>query len=602
MKSKLLFSFMFVFFGLTSKAQQFNPLLASMLQDTLDTYVFQISNIKGMSASVYIPGQGIWTGVSGVSYTGQPITSDMRFGIASNTKLFCSVMMLKLAENNIISLDDSLSNWLTITNPNIDPNITIRQLLNHTSGISDPFFSSPWFDTINLNPTRVFTPNEVLTWVGAPLFPTGTSYGYSNTNYVLVGMIAQSASGYSLATLIRDSILTPLNMDSTFIDVEEPINGTIAHRWWNTIDYNDTSRVGLNSAVGYAGSIFSTSSEMVQWYHALFNGQLINQSSMNELTTFIATSNPNYQYGLGLSRDITQGYQYWGHGGRTWGYKSKMMYDTCLHVSVAGITNSEPSGVDAVTFLIYRAVKNHIPGCSAAITGPNSVCVGTNSVTFSIPPIINATSYSWTLPAGITGTSNTNSITVNIGIGASSGNITVTGINNYGPGGFSTLWLTVTPIPPTPVILQNGDTLISNALSGNQWYNSNGIIIGATNQTYIATSNDTYYDIVTLSGCSSDTSNLINVVLTSIVELSAPDGITIYPNPFSAQAVLQTDAVLYNATLTVVNVFGQIVAGIKNINGQTITLQRNGLPAGLYFVRLTDDNKQITTKKIIITD
>ncbi len=200
--------FTFSVFGL--KAQQFNSLLASMLQDTMDTYVSQISNIKGMSASVYIPGQGVWTGVARNSYDGQPITADMRFGIASNTKLFVSVMMLKLAENNIIDLDDPLSDWLTISNVNINSNATIRQLLNHSSGISDPFFAGPWFDTINANPNRVFTPNEVMNWVGAPLFNPGTSWSYSNTNYVLAGMVAESASGYSLGTLIRDSILDPL--------------------------------------------------------------------------------------------------------------------------------------------------------------------------------------------------------------------------------------------------------------------------------------------------------------------------------------------------------------------------------------------------------
>ena len=124
--------------GSSSKAQTFNPLLANMLQDTLNTYVSQFTNIKGMSASVYIPGQGIWTGISGISYVTQPITTDMRMGIGSNTKLFVSTIILKLAEDNILSLDDSISRWLP-DYPNINPNIKIRQLLNHSSGISDPF-------------------------------------------------------------------------------------------------------------------------------------------------------------------------------------------------------------------------------------------------------------------------------------------------------------------------------------------------------------------------------------------------------------------------------------------------------------------------------
>lgn len=487
---------------LNVQGQSFNPLLAAMLQDTLNTYVSQISNIKGMSAAVHIPGQGIWTGVSGNSYSGHPITSDMRMGIASNTKLFVSTVMLILAENNHISLDDSLSKWLPNYN-NINPNIKIRQLLNHSSGVSDPLFVSPWMDTIKANPTRVFTPNEVLGWVGAPLFPVGTSYGYSNINYVLAGMIAENATGYHISQLIRDSVLTPLNMDSTFYDVEEPASGTIAHRWWNLVDYNDTSRVGLNTAAGCAGSLFSTASEMTQWYNALFNGQILSPASMTELTTFIPTGNPTYRYGLGLSRDKTQNLSYWGHGGSTWGYRSKMIYDTCLHISVCGLTNSFPSGMESVTFLLYRAVKNHIPGCSGPLSGITTVCQGTNSVVYTVPPIPNATSYLWILPSGASGTSSTNTININYGGNAVSGTLIVRGVNNYGAGGASSLWITVNPTPPIPSITQNGNTLASSSASGNQWLLNGQIIGGATGQTYNPLQNGNYQVSVTLSGCAS---------------------------------------------------------------------------------------------------
>src|SRR5947207_1053294 len=132
-------------------------------------------------------------------------------------------------------------------------------------------------------------------------------------------MVAQSATGSTISQLIRDSILTPLNMDSTFYDVQEPATGTIAHRWWNNVDWNDTARTGLNTAGGCAGSIFSTSSEMAQWYAALFSGQIISPASLTELTNFVQTVNPNYDYGLGFARETTAGRTYWGHGGSTWG-------------------------------------------------------------------------------------------------------------------------------------------------------------------------------------------------------------------------------------------------------------------------------------------
>ncbi|MCX6275995.1 MAG: serine hydrolase [Bacteroidetes bacterium] len=447
MKKRALANIVFLAFFLIAapclKAQPFNPLLASMLQDTLSFYVSAVGNIKGMSAAVYLPGQGTWQGTAGESYAGQPITSDMEFGIASNTKLFVSAVMLKLMENNILSLDDSLHNWLP-SFPNIDPDITIRQLLNHTSGVQDPIFLSPWKDTIMNNPSRIFTPQEVLSWVGTPLFPAGTSWSYSNINYILAGMIAESATGFHISKLIRDSILTPLNLDSTFYDVEEQERGIIAHRWFNSIDYNDTSRVGLNTAGGCAGALFSNSGDMTKWYHALMTGQLLNQNSLDELTTFVPTGGA-YTYGLGLENQVWWGHDTYAHGGSTWGYKSRMVYDPCMGAVVCGLVNSWPAGMDGVTLLLFSVIVNHVPGCGATISGDTTVCQGANNITYTVSPIANATSYIWTLPAGATGTSSTNSITVNYSGAAVSGDIVVQGNSVYGVGADSHLHITVDP-------------------------------------------------------------------------------------------------------------------------------------------------------------
>jgi D-alanyl-D-alanine carboxypeptidase len=580
---KIIIGIIFILAIQSAKTQSFNPQLATMLQDTLNTYVSMITNIKGMSASVYIPGQGMWQGSTGVSYTGQPITNDMEFGIASNTKLFVSTAMLMLAEDGIISLNDSLHKWLP-NYSNINPNITIRQLLNHTSGVSDPIFVSPWVDTIMKYPTRVFTPVEVLGWVGAPTFAAGTSWGYSNVNYILAGMIAKNATGYHISKIIRDSILSPLNLVNTFYDVEEAEVGTITHRWWDNVDFNDTSRVGLNTAGGCAGAIFSNSSDMALWYHALFSGQILNQTSMNELTTFVETSNPTYDYSLGLSRETTQGYTYWGHGGDTWGYRSKMIVDTCMGAVVCGLTNCFPSGMSAVTFLLYRVVKNHVPGCSGAITGTTTVCQGENSVTYTVPPIANATSYTWILPSGATGISNINVITIDYGLTAVSGNLIVRGVNNFGAGGNSTLYINVNPIPITPVISQNVDILNSSSTTGNQWYNSTGLINGEINQNYTVTSTNDYYTIVTLNGCISDTSNIIHVVINSINDDNANSAIAIYPNPVSDELIIEMEGNNNKMNFEIVNTMGQVVFK-GNIIEKTMVNTSNFSP-GIYYINL----------------
>jgi CubicO group peptidase (beta-lactamase class C family) len=455
-----------------AKAQTFNPLLASMLQDTLTTYASAFSSIKGMSASVYIPSQGLWQGISGVSYAGHPITQGMEFGIASNSKLFASTAILILQENGILNLNDNLSMWLPSLNPHINPNITIRQLLNHTSGVPELLSYSPWIDTIMANPTRVFTPTEVVNWVNTSLFLPGTSWSYSNTNYVLAGMIVKNATGLNLSKIIRDSILTPLNLNSTFFDVEEPEIGIIAHRWWNgniitnpLTDYNSVSRVALNTAGGSAGAIFSNSSDMATWYHALFSGQILNPSSMAELTNFITTGSLTQKYGLGLTRETTFGLTYWGHGGDTWGYKSKMMYDTCMGTVVCGLSNSYPNSMTSIPFLLYRVVKNHVPGCLGTITGASTVCQGQNSVTYSVPQIPLASSYEWTLPNGATGSSLTNSITINFGAFSMSGNLYVKGVNAYGTGAISSKAITVNTLPNLNIVASDSTICEGQSLS-----------------------------------------------------------------------------------------------------------------------------------------
>ncbi|MCF8428112.1 MAG: T9SS type A sorting domain-containing protein [Bacteroidia bacterium] len=127
----------------------------------------------------------------------------------------------------------------------------------------------------------------------------------------------------------------------------------------------------------------------------------------------------------------------------------------------------------------------------------------------------------------------------------------------------------------------------------------------------LLTAGNYYVNYIAYSSISSTSSSVIdtNSMTTSFV-VTATSGLenlndnhfSIYPNPFSMQTVLQTEKSFHNATLTVDNYFGQTVKEIKNISDQTVTLQRDNLPEGLYFVRLTENNKIIATKKIVIMD
>ena len=352
-KSILQFVFFLFCYG-SYFSQAINPSLAEALQDKIDS-IQNENNLQGISAAVLIPGEGQWSGVNWFSHNGNTISSDMEFGIASNTKLFTGVLMLKLIENDLFNLDDSIYQFIP-SYENIDSTITIRQLLNNTSGLADVTSVEGYPDSILSDPNRMYTASELMTWAGPPSFAPGTGWEYCNTNYLLCGMIAEATTGFSYAQLLRDSILDPLDLDSTLLDVYEIIPYTIAHPWQGGMDNYSIPRTSLNSAAWSAGAMYSTSEEMIHWYDHLFNGDFLNSNSFNEMTTFVGSGD----YGIGISEVTINGRIVWQHGGTIWGgYNSSMMYDTETGVIICVLINQLPAQAYLVAIQLLQTVLNN---------------------------------------------------------------------------------------------------------------------------------------------------------------------------------------------------------------------------------------------------
>jgi len=246
---------------------------------------------------------------------------------------------------------------------------------------------------------------------------------------------------------------------------------------------------------------------------------------------------------------------------------------------------------------------NPLPSLADVITGSAIVCLGQTSVTYTVPAIASATSYIWTLPAGAVGTSSTNSITVDFGSTAVSGNITVAGHNDCGDGTVSTLAITVNPIPPTPVISQTENTLSSDATAGNQWYWNGVMLTDATAQTYIPLHTGSYSVNVTLSGCSSELSNIIEVVFTGVVENVTAHNVSTYPNPSHGHFTLSiTSAKPEVYDLRILNPLGITVYQRNSlfVNGTLKEdVELRNLPLGVYSVVLNTVDRQIIRKIVI---
>jgi len=348
MKHYSIISFFVLLFILSSSSfAQFDPTLAEDLQDTLEN-VCSSMNIKGASTAIVMPDQEIWTGVYGISHDTVKIKPDMLFGIASITKNYTAPLILKLAEEGILTLEDSLHEWLP-TYDNIDSTITIMQLLNMTSGLYDFVNDNPnFYNILTSNLSKFWTQEEILTsLVGPPIHPPGTPWRYTTTNYNLLGMIISEATGSSVSSELRNRFLDPRSLNNTFLPPEDTLIGEIAHPWhgYSTLlNYSFIYDTACYSLFWTGGSMFSTAKEVALWSHDLFGGAVLNANYTNQMVTFDTVNVPGYSpaingYGLGAWRYNMLGRQMPGGVGISFGYIDLVVYIPDDNISIAVLLN-----------------------------------------------------------------------------------------------------------------------------------------------------------------------------------------------------------------------------------------------------------------------
>lgn len=397
----------------SSHAQQtsasFDPAYAAKFQNMLDSITTAHSN-RGISMALNIPVQGTFIGVSGESYPGVPVTPDMRFGIGSNTKLFTAATLLKLHELGVLSLEDHLYDWLP-SYPNIDSSATIRQLLSHQTGFFDYFNDNPaLFDSCFMDSDRVWTPDEVLATIGPPHFPVGQQYSYSNTNYLLAGMIIQAATGQSTLSNYHTFIFDPFSMDSTFVAPYEAPNGPVAHEFSDTYDMGDVPQPAFYSIAQSAGNIFSTANEMANWYKNLFDGSVVSDSSVEQILNL---EHSGSFYGLGIQGLVFDEHNTYYHGGITTGYVSLTLYDADTKSTLSLLTNDRFADLSSYLVSIFNLLYNELPkknndaGISGIINPAGNMCVA------NITPIVTLKNF---------GTNMLTSVTINYAIDGNGNN------------------------------------------------------------------------------------------------------------------------------------------------------------------------------------
>ncbi|WP_432065403.1 serine hydrolase domain-containing protein [Streptomyces sp. C10-9-1] len=313
-----------------------------------------------------VRGHRAWRGTAGAADldTGKPRTPRDRFRVGSITKTFVATVLLQLEAEGRIDLDESVGSrlpGLVEGNGHDDSQVTIRQLLNHTSGIADytadPDFGERVFGSgFPEHRYDTWTPQSLVRTAmkHAPDFPPGTAWGYSNTNYVLAGLVIEEVTGRPYGREIERRILRPLHLRATSVPGTSAAMPRPSARAYSTLggapspdrDLHDVTE--LNPSIAHAaGEMISDTRDLQRFYRALFSGRLLPEAQMAALTDTVEVSPqaPEVRYGLGVMwRRLDCGTEIWGHGGGIHGSLSQVAVTEEATHSVALNLNGDFAG------------------------------------------------------------------------------------------------------------------------------------------------------------------------------------------------------------------------------------------------------------------
>ncbi|MFG3052584.1 serine hydrolase domain-containing protein [Kitasatospora sp. NPDC048239] len=278
--------------------------------------------------------QYVHAGVGNLS-TRVPADPTAKFRIGSNTKAFTATVLLQLEGEQRLSLDDSVARWLpgaVNANGYDGSRITIRQLLNHTSDLPDYAKDAGFSLTYALNarPDQAWPAQSLVDLGLAQRKPTGApgqKWSYSNTNYVLAGMVIKAVTGNDTATEVQHRIIEPLGLHDTGFPTADPsLSGNHLHGYEYpviSIGIRDVTASNVQ-AFGPAGAIVSTLDDLTAFSRALVTGRLLAPAQQAELkTTVPVTADGTVGYGLGILHvQLPCGQWAWSHNGAVLGYFS----------------------------------------------------------------------------------------------------------------------------------------------------------------------------------------------------------------------------------------------------------------------------------------
>ena len=387
---------------LSVSAQGFSADTENKLQQVLTTFQTSSQNpvVGGISAAIIVDGLANWKGATGYAARNIDANNNLLPGgtvfaqqtpshVYSVTKTFTAALLLELAKEGAVSLSDPLVKYLPLlpqVNPGLNGNVTVKQLLAHESGYSD------YTDEINLqiavafDPTRTWTPYEMVSFVHQIASP-GSERRYSSTNYILLGAIIEVATGKTIAHHFRTRFFTPLSLNSMYFSVQEqresrlqvaaphddisafnPIFGLTGQPTY-PMGYTNISRFSLNGILSLAftsGAIVSDAEDLARWGNALFGGKATSTQTLDVMLKSISSTpdedGDKLGYGIFESNKISATDRFVGHDGNAPGYRSVMFYQPERKMTIVVLTNFHGLDIYAVARKLYEQIPAFLCG------------------------------------------------------------------------------------------------------------------------------------------------------------------------------------------------------------------------------------------------
>ena len=364
----------------TTEYEPVDPILAESLQVLLNEHVLFSGEAN---ASLTLLQEGTkWTGVAGVQdiRTGTEMELGAAFRVGSSTKPYVATVVLQLAEEGLLGLDDPLGDYVSDYPAWSD--VTVRQLLGMRSGIPDYLLDQNLWLGVVMDPDRELSPDELLGYVsGLPMsFEPDQRCEYSNTNYILLGLIIEEVTGRPVETEIAERIVEPLGLAHTYLDVEGAVDDRLAHGYMDpraaflalgvpldlidmipaalfADDYQlDCAQLFHPSVAWSAGALVTTTDDTATFMRSLLNEELIGRGMLDEMMEFPPCTilGDPADYGLGLTAHDTPFGDGFGHGGLIYGYSANTTYIPDADLGFSSMHGAYPAQQFGLITELYR--------------------------------------------------------------------------------------------------------------------------------------------------------------------------------------------------------------------------------------------------------